>query len=73
MPNDMIFYKGDNGHEMYFIKKGKVLIILDESDETKNIPLNEGTFFGEKALLYESKRLAGAKAGTFCVLLLLER
>lgn len=46
------------------------MIILNENKEVK---LNVGAFFGERALLFKSRRLAEAKAISFCILLTLHR
>ncbi|ORZ33958.1 cyclic nucleotide-binding-like protein [Catenaria anguillulae PL171] len=51
---------GDQGDEMYFIRRGKVDIYT--RDETKLlVSLGAGAFFGEVALYMESTRSATAK------------
>ncbi len=57
----MLFRKGDIGHEMFIILKGKVNII-DEIDEKKKIlaELGAGEIFGEMAMFEKHERSAHA-------------
>lgn len=50
----VIVHEGDPAQSMYFIMSGSVLVQLPE----KAVVLEEGTFFGEIALLRKSKRSA---------------
>lgn len=58
--NQVILKKGDIGESMYFILEGEVSIDLKE--KSKPVILKEGDFFGEIALLKETKRTATVKA-----------
>lgn len=69
MPLDIIFYEGDVGNEMFFIKNGTVLII----NKNKQITRLNSTYFGEKSLLFKTRRLTNAKAESFLTLMILER
>ena len=57
----VLFRKGDVGHEMFIVLKGKVNII-DELDDKKKIlaELGAGEIFGEMAILEEAPRSATA-------------
>ena len=70
-PHDTIFRRGDNGDRMYFINRGSVEILAPDD---KNIValLQEGSFFGEMALLNLEPRNATARAQGFCELVCLE-
>ncbi len=50
---DFIVTAGDVGTEMYFISQGEVEVVVDGRVVGT---LGEGSFFGEIALLFESKR-----------------
>ncbi|KAI9209214.1 cyclic nucleotide-binding-like protein [Polychytrium aggregatum] len=60
LDNWFVFRKGDDGNEMYFIKKGRVQIVGDTGQIF--CTLNAGSFFGEIALFEDCKRTASAKA-----------
>lgn len=55
---------------MYFIRKGRVEVILSN---ILTVPITEGSYFGEKALLSRCKRLASVIALNFCILVKLSR
>jgi hypothetical protein len=65
MKGDLIFRQGDVPHNMYFIAKGRVDIINEETGK-KLTTLHEGSFFGEMALVDDSLRSASARASSFC-------
>ena len=65
MKGDLIFREGDVPHNMYFIAKGSVDIINEDSGQILTT-LHEGSFFGEMALINDNLRSATAKAKTFC-------
>jgi voltage-gated potassium channel len=71
VPDEKVFKIGDEGDAMYFIYKGKIEI-LSESRELI-ATLNEGDFFGEKALLDDRKRTATARAAEFCEIYVLRK
>ncbi len=70
---DLIFQKGDIGHEMYVLLKGRVEIIDEspEGDRTLAV-LGAGETFGEMALFERKARSAKAVAMENCILLALD-
>ncbi len=61
--NEYIFSQSDPGIALYIIIKGEVLITRDEDSDRFDLALlGRGDFFGELALLDESKRSASAIA-----------
>ncbi len=70
---DVIFQKGDIGHEMYVLLKGRVEIIDEapEGDRTLAV-LGAGETFGEMALFERKARSAKAIAMESCILLALD-
>ncbi len=66
-----IIRKGDVGEEMYFICRGDVQVI-GENEEVLST-LNEGSFFGEIALLMSQPRTATIRAKDNCDLFVLEQ
>lgn len=73
MPGDVIFHKGDVGHEMYVLLKGRIEIIDEDvrGDRTLAV-LGPGETFGEMALFEHKERSAKAVAVDSCVLLALD-
>ncbi|KAJ3228234.1 Potassium voltage-gated channel sub H member 7 [Clydaea vesicula] len=67
---DRILEAGDVGNEMYFIFAGIVEILVGGKVVAK---LNEGSFFGEVALLGQVPRTATIQAHTNCILFSLHR
>lgn len=59
---DEIFHQGDQGNSMFLIQKGKVEIILDESDGSPINTLTDGEFFGEMSLFTKEPRSATVKS-----------
>ncbi|TGK34588.1 cyclic nucleotide-binding protein [Leptospira gomenensis] len=60
LPGDIIFRKGDIGHNLYILGEGRVEIL---SEEGKTIATaSEGQFFGELALVTEEKRSATVRS-----------
>ncbi|MCB1146198.1 MAG: cyclic nucleotide-binding domain-containing protein, partial [Leptospiraceae bacterium] len=72
MPGDIIFRKGESGSRMYFISKGRVQV-TDESGQDIYATLEEGSYFGEIALLSHTVRTASIRAADFCDLYSLDR
>lgn len=62
--NEIVFYEKEPGAGMYIVKSGAVDIFLKSLDgeEKKLVRLEEGTFFGEVALIDEAARSASARA-----------
>lgn len=73
-PGERIFTQGDPGESLYIIKRGRVVLSLDERGGRDTRPfahLEEGDFFGEMSLLTGEARTASAHAdsdGEFLVL-----
>jgi len=74
-PGDWIVSSGDVGTEMYFISQGSVEVVVGREIADRKVvaTLGEGGFFGEIALLFESKRTASIKAKTYCDLFVLRK
>ena len=72
LPNDYIIRTGDVGEEMYFISRGSV-DVFSADESTKFATLQEGSFFGEIALLKKSPRTATIKAAEYCDLYCLSK
>ena len=67
---EYIFYQGDIGIGMYIIERGSVAIIYEPTAQLLT-ELRDGDFFGEVALLNETRRSAAARAQTATTLLCL--
>ena len=63
-PGERIFKAGDPGDSLYFIHNGRVEILTDQNEHLAR--LEEGSCFGEMALVSEKPRNATARAETFC-------
>ena len=70
---DVIFGKGEVGHEMYVILKGRIAIIDEDprGDRTLAV-LGPGETFGEMALFDQQERSAKAAALDSCALLAID-
>lgn len=76
LSNDIIIGQGDQGDALYLISQGWVEVSRTNEaaqQETVLAKLSSGNFFGESALLGESKRTATVKAVTSVTLLRLRR
>jgi hypothetical protein len=64
-PNTYVIQEGHLGHEMYFLQRGEVQAF---SQKTGKIYRNmgAGSFFGEIALVYSSRRTAAIKTLSYC-------
>ncbi len=65
--NETIIKQGDIGDSMYFILEGEVEVVIQDSD--KIVQLKKGQFFGEIALLRDTKRTASVIAKRRCEML----
>lgn len=74
MPGDKIIRKGERGTDMYFVQEGIVEILLPKKGAGPNekqftaIFLERGAYFGEIALISNSKRTVDVNAFEFCIL-----
>eukprot|EP00948_MAST-09A_sp_MAST-9A-sp1_P001674 g1674.t1 len=71
VPGDFLFRVGDAGMAMYYLAQGTVEVCGKNGEHFTN--LNEGSLFGEIALLCDMPRTATIKALSFCMLYKLER
>lgn len=70
---DVIFQKGEVGHEMYVLLKGRIEIIDEGPGGDKTLAvLAPGETFGEMALFERKERSAKAVAIDDCILLALD-
>jgi CRP-like cAMP-binding protein len=63
---DVIFAKGDPGHELFLVARGRVRIV---DGPTTIVVLGEGEFFGDLAVIDHQPRSAGAVCETDVALL----
>eukprot|EP00760_Papus_ankaliazontas_P017586 PhM_4_TR17331/c0_g1_i1/m.65710/K04950/CNGA3; cyclic nucleotide gated channel alpha 3 len=71
LPNSFVVRKGEVGSEMYFISRGELNVVSD--DDKVVFTLKDGGFFGEIALLYDTKRTASIVARTYCDMFVLTK
>ena len=71
--NALIFSEGDIGLTFYCLVEGRVSIFIEDKQGQiiELTQIQEGSFFGEMALLTDSKRTASVKAITNCKLMCL--
>jgi len=67
LPSDYIINKDDIGSEMYFIVEGSVFIIAADKQTVVNT-LFPGSYFGEVAVFFQTKRTSYCQAETFCII-----
>ncbi|KAJ7372504.1 hypothetical protein OS493_019013 [Desmophyllum pertusum] len=72
MPNQIIASKGDIGHHMFYIHRGRAEILCENDCEVL-VTLKEGKLFGEVSMVYNLPRSASVRAATPCVIFLLDR
>jgi voltage-gated potassium channel len=70
-PNDYVFRAGDEGEEMYFIRRGIVDVLSADGSKTF-ATLGDGAFFGEVALLFRQPRNASIRAREYVDLYVLK-
>jgi CRP-like cAMP-binding protein len=71
LPNSFVVKKGEIGTEMYFISRGELNVVNDAGMVV--FTLKDGGFFGEIALIYETKRTASIVARTYCDMFILTK
>ena len=70
---DVIFEKNDYTNSLYTVIEGSVGILVDESDQSQSIVLDEGNYFGEMGLISGRRRTATVKANSDCILVEIPR
>lgn len=70
-PNAFIIHKGEVGEEMFFLARGSVEVLADDTKVLAT--LESGSFFGETALIQEEKRNADIRSLTYCNLYKLDK
>ena len=71
-PQDYVILAGEVGSSMYFIRRGE-LDVVSADRSTVYTTLRSGQYFGELALLDNSKRTASVRSVNHCELLTLSR
>eukprot|EP00128_Syssomonas_multiformis_P018762 Colp12_sorted_trinity150504_noHs@27810 len=71
LAHKVIIMKGQPSKEMFFIIRGKVLVVDD--DGTVYAELGEGAFFGEVAMLFDMQRTANVVSASHCDLFVLTK
>lgn len=70
LKGEVIFREGDKGNVAYMIQSGSVNIVKNIKGKRQILAtLGPGELFGEMAIISKCERVAGAEAGTECVLL----
>lgn len=73
-PGDRIISKGDEGETFYMIKSGKVVCTdIGSAEDSSDVDLGEGSYFGERALLLAEPRAANVVAKTPVTCMVLDR
>ena len=71
-PGDDIIRRGELGDEMFFINRGRVVVLaVNERDVVAE--LSDGNFFGEMSLLSSQPRMASIRAVDYCELYSLDK
>ena len=71
-PGDFIIRSGEIGDDMFFINRGRVVVLTaDEKDVVAE--LSDGNFFGEMSLLSSQPRMATIRAEDYCELYSLDK
>ena len=75
VPMDLVFREGDVGKEMYFLVKGllQVVVNVGTEHEEKYGMIQEGDYFGEKAIFELVRRTASIRALDFSTTFVLTR
>ena len=68
LKDEVVFDEGEEGQAIYFILKGNVLICTQQPEAKTIATLEQGSFFGELALLDSAPRSAQARAADDCTL-----
>lgn len=54
--HEYIFMTGDPAEEIYFVKSGKVAVVLPQYNNFKFILIKTGTYFGEIDILFYGEK-----------------
>jgi putative ABC transport system ATP-binding protein len=64
-PGDQVIRQGDPGDKFYLIRSGEADVFVRQGDQESHVAtLDEGKFFGEKALMTGEPRMASVRAKT---------
>lgn len=69
---EVVFRRGDVGEAMFFLTRGRVEVVAKDG-QTQLATLNEGSYFGELAILKEIRRTATFRVLEACELYELKR
>jgi CRP-like cAMP-binding protein len=64
LPNFFIVRKGEIGTDMFFVSRGELNVVTDDGHVV--FTFRDGGFFGEIALLFDTKRTATIVSRTYC-------
>ncbi len=68
-PGETVFAIGEFGTTVFMIVEGSANVHIDPNDPSVTVPLDEGTFFGEIAMISVRPRTATVTAADECVLI----
>ena len=71
--DEPIFERNDTGNSLFAIAEGSVLVEIDKDDDTKVVPIPEGSIFGEVGLISGRRRGATIRAAEPAVCVELSR
>lgn len=54
--HEYLFMTGDNAEEVYFVKSGKLAIVIPDSDNFKFLMIKPGSYFGEIDILFYGEK-----------------
>lgn len=70
---DVVFEGGDPGTSLYAIADGSVEVLIDPNDQSKVVPIETGSIFGEVGLISGRKRGATIRAASDAILVEVSR
>ena len=68
LPEDVIVKQGNEASEMYFLSKGECQVLVKDENHNESVVrlLEEGSLFGEVALIANGKRTATIRCMNYC-------